>query len=104
MGSGPKGRGLGGRNVTMKYFAFVLSRLLDRSVIDRTGLPGYYDVSLDFARDPLPGARPTVESRRPADGPSVFTALREQLGLRLDSTKGPVEFLVIEHVQRPSAN
>jgi len=105
LGSGPNRRGLGGRSVNMTYFAFVLSRLLERNVIDRTGLPGYYDISLDFARDPLAGARPEGgEPAPPTDGPDVFSALREQLGLRLESTKGPVEFLVVEHAQKPSAN
>jgi hypothetical protein len=85
MGAGPRGRGLGGRNVNMEYFAFVLSRLLDRNVIDRTGLAG---------AEPPPNA----------DGPTVFTALREQLGLRLEATRGPVEFLVVGHAEKPSGN
>jgi uncharacterized protein (TIGR03435 family) len=105
LGLGPNRRGLAGPNVNINYFAFVLSRLLDRNVIDRTGLTGYYDISLDFARDPLPG--PRLDGAEPvpaADSPNIFTALREQLGLRLESSRGPVEFLVIEHAQKPSAN
>ncbi len=103
MGLGPNRRGIAGRNVNMNYFAFVLSRLLDRNVIDRTGLNGYYDVALDFARDfpPRPdGAEPPPNP----EGPSVFAAVREQLGLRLESAKGPVDYVVIEHVEKPSAN
>ena len=105
LGLGPNRRGLAGPNVTMQYFAFVLSRLLDRNVIDRTGLAGYYDIALDFARDPLPGASPGGgEPTFAADAPNIFSAVRQQLGLRLESTKGPVEFLVVESAQKPSAN
>lgn len=92
-GPGPNGRGFSGRNVGMPYFAFLLSRMLDRNVIDRTGLTKNYDLTLDFARD-IPGA----------DAPSIFTALREQLGLRLEASRGAVEFLVIERAERPRDN
>jgi len=107
IGPGPNGRGLAGRNVSMPYFAFVLSRLLDRNVIDRTGLAGTYDLTLDYAREQAvrivgPGAAP-AEPPGP-EGPTIFQALRSQLGLRLESAKGPVDFLVIERVERPSAN
>jgi uncharacterized protein (TIGR03435 family) len=94
MGPGPNGRGMSGRNIPMSYLAFTLSRALDRNVIDKTGLDGFWDVTLDFARDQDPNQ----------DGPSIFTAVREQLGLRLVSGKGPVEHLVIESVERPTAN
>lgn len=106
IGPGPKLRGLAGRNVSMQYFAFVLSRLLDRNVIDKTGLNQNYDVTLDFARElpPRPdGGNPQEPAANP-DGPTIFQALREQLGLRLESTKGPVEFLVIEQAEKPSPN
>ena len=99
MGPGPNGRGLAGKNLPMNYFAFVLSRMLDRNVIDKTGLPGYFDITLDFVRErPFDGPAP------PQDGPTIFNALREQLGLRLVSGRGPVEFLVIEHVEKPTEN
>jgi uncharacterized protein (TIGR03435 family) len=94
MGPGPNGRGMSGKNIPMSYLAFSLSRMLDRNVIDKTGLDGFWDVTLDFARDQDPNQ----------DGPSIFTAVREQLGLRLVSAKGPVEHLVIESAERPSAN
>jgi uncharacterized protein (TIGR03435 family) len=88
-----------------------LSRQLGRTVIDKTDLKGKYDYALTWNPDPgeggsesfgLPpeGPRPHVET----DGPSIFTALQEQLGLRLVSQKGPVEMVVIDSVQRPSAN
>jgi uncharacterized protein (TIGR03435 family) len=95
------------KNATMSYFAFFLSRILDLNVIDRTGLADRYDVDLHFVPDPSairanqpPGAEPPPLP----DGPDIFTALREQLGLHLEKGKGPVEFLVIEHVQKPSEN
>src|SRR3954468_11024718 len=98
-GPGPNGRGMAGKNIPMPYFAFVLSRLLDRNVVDKTGLAGYFDVTLDFVRDPQPGGERPVGAVPPpnADGPSIFTTLRDQLGLRLVSGRGPVDFLVIEH-------
>jgi len=96
---------LGGK-VPMGKFAQFLSRVFGRMVIDQTDFSGVFDVKLKFLPDeatpglpsPPPGAIPAnVES------PSIFTAL-QQLGLRLKPTKGPVEVLVIDHVQRPSAN
>jgi uncharacterized protein (TIGR03435 family) len=106
MGPGPQGRGLSGRNVSMEYFAFVLSRLLDRNVVDRTGLTRSYDVMIDFARDlsARPDSGEPGEAARLSEGPSVFKALREQLGLRLDAARAPVDFLVIESAQRPYGN
>jgi uncharacterized protein (TIGR03435 family) len=68
----------------------------DRPVIDQTGLAGMFDIHLEFARE---GA--------PADdlsAPSLFTAVQEQLGLKLTPDKGPVEVLVIDHLERPSEN
>lgn len=78
-----------------------LARALDgaggRVVVDRTGLTGTFDFELRFARDNL-------QSPAGADSelPSVFTAVQEQLGLRLDSQRGPVEFLVIDSVEPPT--
>ena len=93
----------------MTALATALSRtyvsLLGRNVIDATGLTGPYDVHLKWARDSLSApAGPNATPLSDATGPSIFTALQEQLGLKLESTKGPVEVLVIDHVERPSAN
>src|SRR5205823_3366425 len=83
IGPGPNRRGIQARNANMNYFAFMLSRLLDRNVVDKTGLAPFFDFTLDFARD-LP---PRVDGSEPpaSEGPTIFTALREQLGLRLES-------------------
>jgi uncharacterized protein (TIGR03435 family) len=83
-----------------------LSDLLERVVVDKTGITGMFHLYLTFTPDDstirlpdLPGAPPP-----PVDGPNVFTALQEQLGLKLESGRGPVEVLVIDHVERPSEN
>ena len=92
---------LDGEDVSMVRLAESLSRVgLDRNVVDKTGLAGSYEVHLQWASDPLaPGTVPDDQS-----GPSLFTAVREQLGLRLESAKGPVEVLVIDHAEKPSEN
>jgi uncharacterized protein (TIGR03435 family) len=93
--------------ITMKKFADLIGREAGRPVTDATGLKGVYDFSLDWS----PGAGLRVdaaENGQPApatDGPSVFTSLEEQLGLRLESGKGPTEVLVVDKVERtPSGN
>jgi uncharacterized protein (TIGR03435 family) len=82
------------RKITMPILAAQLAgRVFDRPVLDRTGIAGEFDIDLDWALD-----------ENPDTGPSIFTALREQLGLRLESARGPVEMLVIDHAERPSEN
>lgn len=101
--------------VTMAEFAGrMLESNVDRPILDRTGLTGRFDIHLEFARDNamsgpirLNGADGPGLPPSPADtttGPSIFTALREQLGLKLSADKGPVDVLVIDHVEKPSAN
>jgi len=70
---------------------------LDRPVTNKTGITGRFDFHLEYARD---GAAPSDEP----PGPSIFTAVQEQLGLKLTPAKGPGEFIVIDHVERPSEN
>lgn len=80
----------------MTRFAFVLSTMVRRPVIDRTGLTGSFKLSMDYA--PLTDAAgPPV-----SDAPSLFTALEEQLGLRLRSIKAPLDVLVVDRADRPS--
>jgi bla regulator protein blaR1 len=89
-----------------------LERQLARVVVDETGLTGEYDYTLEWTPQPGEGGPesiglpPQAESPAPPDskGSSIFIALQEQLGLRLDSQKGPVEIIVIEHVEKPSEN
>ncbi len=91
--------------VSMERFAVLLSAETDRPVRDETGIQGVYDVSLEWTADvaaPQPG-RDTVEAPAPT-GPSIYTAVQEQLGLRLEPRNAPLEYLVIEHVEKPDAN
>ena len=92
-----------GEAATMANLAAKLSNLLDRPIENSTGLDGRYDFRLQWTPelDP-PAANGGVAGDR--FGPSIFTALQEQLGLRLESTKGPVEVLIIDQAERPSAN
>ena len=82
-----------------------------RRVIDRTGLTGGFDLALYFDNRPIPGVGPGGGLRTPpgadptpADAVSIFTALEEQLGLKLEPQTAPAEVLVIDHVERPTPN
>jgi uncharacterized protein (TIGR03435 family) len=93
------------KNATMSDFASLLQRaLLDRPVVDRTGLTGRYDFDLDWAPDETQfgGEVPVAPADAPA--PPFFTAIQQQLGLRLEATHGSVDAFVIEHAEPPGAN
>ncbi len=92
----PNRPGILGRQVSMQRLAELLSAKLDRPVADKTGLSGLYDIELTWTPDTTP---PDADL-----GPSVFTAIQEQLGLRLEGRKMPIEVLVIDSISRPSAN
>ena len=85
-----------------------LSQQLGRSVVDKTGLTGKYDFMLKWAPDPGTAAGPRAgdDAAPPVDasGPSIFTAVQDELGLKLQSAKGPVEILVIDGPEKPDAN
>jgi uncharacterized protein (TIGR03435 family) len=105
------GRGkLAGTSANLSLFAFLLSRqpeLGGRRVLDRTGLKGNYTFKFEWAPETLAAASAqSGESGPPPDpsGTSLFSALREQLGLKLESTKAAVDTFVIEHIERPSGN
>jgi uncharacterized protein (TIGR03435 family) len=104
----PRGFGkLEATHCSMSYFSWILSQRLDRPVIDQTGLTQFYDFKLEWTPELPPGlaARPDVAANLPpTNGPDIFTAVREQLGLKLDSHKGPVEVMIIDQVERPSEN
>jgi uncharacterized protein (TIGR03435 family) len=80
--------------VSMSEFIKDLSGPAQRNVIDMTGLTGKYDLTLNWSR----------EDDQDSTAPSIFTAVQEQLGLKLEPAKGPVETLVVDHVEMPSAN
>jgi uncharacterized protein (TIGR03435 family) len=98
--------GLAGRNVTMNYFAFVLSRMLDLQVIDRTGLPARYDLALHYAPDDggLRSGLGGVGQTYTPDCDDIRSALPIQLGLRMEKGRGIVEHLVVEHADKPTEN
>ena len=84
-----------------------LARMLGRTVIDKTGLIGKYDISLEWTPDESQMAMLPPDAPKPTSdgaGPSIFTAIQEQLGLKLEAQKGPVEILVIDRVEKPSEN
>ena len=84
-------------NNSIADFADGMQEFLDRPVVDETGLKGKFDFGLAWTVD---GAT----NNDPKAPPGLFTAVQEQLGLKIDGTKGPAEVLVIDHVERPSAN
>jgi|SRR5579863_2033945 len=81
----------------------ILTQRLGRPVLDETGLKGNYDFNLQWAPDPSPTPPNSVAAPDPG-GPSIFTAIEEQLGLKLESKRGPVEIFIIDHAERPSEN
>ena len=85
-------------------FARSLQGLAGRLIIDRTGLKGPYDLELTFAQDRPNGPLPPGVELPPVDpnAPNLFTALQEELGLKLESTKAPIEVLVIDSIEQPS--
>jgi bla regulator protein blaR1 len=106
------GRGqVTGRAARVSQLANRLSQEVGRPVFDRTGLAATYDFSLKWTPDPVVqlgivqlGKGPDPATLPDTDGPSIFTALQEQLGLKLQPAKGPVEILIIDHAEKPDAN
>jgi uncharacterized protein (TIGR03435 family) len=89
--------------------ATMISRQLRRPVLDQTGLKGKYDWTLQWTAGAGLGGGPLAPAPESGDAPnssgvSIFSALQEQLGLRLESTKAPVDTVVIEHIEEPSEN
>jgi uncharacterized protein (TIGR03435 family) len=84
--------------ITLSGLAGLIDYVAGRVVVDRTNLPGRYEFTLRFTPAGAPGARAADAA------PDLFTALQEQLGLKLEATKAPVDTLVIDHVERPSEN
>jgi uncharacterized protein (TIGR03435 family) len=93
------------RNFPMPIFANILAAHLDDTVVDKTGLSSTYDFKLEFRQEsPRDNAKDDHEPTPNLDGPSLFTALREQLGLELRRQRIAVKFLVIDHIEEPSGN
>ena len=100
------GRGqLTGQGISIASLVPPLTRQLGRTVVDKTGLTGQYDVELRWTPDDTPGPIGSQgEAGVETTGPSILTAIQEQLGLKLESRKSPIEVFVIDHVEQPSAN
>src|SRR5262249_16985305 len=94
------------RNVTMVQFASMLQRaVLDRPVLDKTGLSGNYDFDLEWTSDESQfGGLLAMAKVDDPQKPDLFSAMQQQLGLRLQSSRGSVDVIVIDRVERPSAN
>ena len=93
--------------ITMLMLASLIARFTRTPVLDETALPGLFDVKLDWARDNgiPPALAPGAAPPEPADGPSIFEAVQQQLGLKLEKRKGPVDVLVVDHAEKtPLAN
>lgn len=102
-----------GNAVTLSRFATMLSPRLDRLVIEKTNLAGRFDIRLQWTPSPAESLFevPTeiidmngVAVGPDPSGPSIFSAIQEQLGLRLESTRAPIDLLVIDHAEKPSEN
>ena len=111
----PPGRAMAGPGAVLAtaipehQLVMLLGRWLDRPIVDKTGLTGYLDVRLRFAPESAPRpfqVRPSPDSAVPApsDDPSIFTAIEEQLGLRLEPAREPIDVLIIDSARRPTAN
>jgi uncharacterized protein (TIGR03435 family) len=95
---------LRGRAVPVSEFSRLLSIYTRRPVTDETHLKGLYDIELEFNPNSALIARPPDVALPDSNAPSIFAAVEEQLGLKLESAKGPVEVLVIDSVSKPSEN
>ena len=102
-----------GQGIPLEALVVALSQEVGHLVVDQTGLKGKYDIALQSTPDQgqamfkgLEDGKPATDNVLPPDSsaPSIFTAVQEQLGLKLLSTKGPVEVIVIDHIERPSEN
>lgn len=100
---------LPGRNATMADFAGVMqTAVLDRPVVDQTGLTGRFDFTLKWTPDESQfgglGIKVPPPSDKPDAPPNLYQAIQEQMGLKLDPVKAPADVLVVDHVEKPSAN
>jgi uncharacterized protein (TIGR03435 family) len=107
-GRTPAGTRITFRNAPLSQIAAVLQNSMDKPVVDQSGLSERYDFTVTFTPDPaqaaLLGGPPPPAADNPDAAPDLFTAFQQQLGLKLESTKAPVEVMVIDKVEKPSEN
>jgi uncharacterized protein (TIGR03435 family) len=104
---GGRGGMITGKRVPMQYLTWWLGQILQndtRPVIDKTGLDKNYDFTLAFLPDLPPGFKREDLPPEVLDRPSIFDALRQQLGLKLEAQKGPIGYFVIDSVEKPAGN
>jgi uncharacterized protein (TIGR03435 family) len=94
------------RGLRMANVANALNNVVGRTVVDKTGLTDTFEFDLSWTPDQLlqPNVAPNGDQQAGTPGPSLFTAMEEQLGLKLESQKGPGEVLVIDKVEKPAEN
>lgn len=101
------------KSATMASLAQLLSQQLGRTVVDKTGIAGNFDIELQWTPEPGQGVGPFGGAMPPppdavapvdSNGPTIFTAIQEQLGLKLDSAKGPVDIIVVDSASKPTEN
>lgn len=93
------------RNVSMSDLTSLMQRaMLDRPVVDKTGITGRYDFDLEWAPDETQFGGEVPAAPNDASSPPLFTAIQQQLGLKLEATRGPIDALVVDTAERPSAN
>jgi uncharacterized protein (TIGR03435 family) len=93
--------GMTGTAIPISSLAGNLAFRVERNVIDKTGLTGRYDINLKWTPEDLEGK---TDASADNNAPDLFTALQEQLGLKLEPSKGPVDTLVVDHVEMPTEN
>jgi uncharacterized protein (TIGR03435 family) len=93
-----------GGKIVIPELVRTLSKMLGRSVIDQTGFTGFFDLQLDFVPDDTTPSLPPPPPNSGSDGVSIVQALQQQLGLRLQSTRGPVQVIVVDQAAPPSVN
>ncbi len=107
-GRTPSGTRITFRNAPLSQVTAVLQNSMDKPVVDQSGLSGRYDFTVTFTPDPaqaaLIGGPPPPAADNPDAAPDLFTAFQQQLGLKLESTKAPVDVMVIDKVEKPSEN
>ncbi|HXE08588.1 MAG TPA: TIGR03435 family protein [Acidobacteriaceae bacterium] len=89
-----------GQGITLASLNDLLTQIVHRPIIDKTGLTGRYDISLEWKPDNIPDTSPLADS----SAPSIFTAVQEQLGLKLSPSTAPLDVLVIDSAQKPTPN
>jgi uncharacterized protein (TIGR03435 family) len=106
-GEASSGNGQGhleGRHIDMAGLAWRLGRKLDRPVVDRTELPGAFNYKLEWTPEEELAKKAAQPNAALPDLPSIFVAIQQQLGLKLEPQRAPVEILVIDHAEKPTEN